>query len=264
MKDNPKISIVTPVYDCAKYIETCILSVKDQSYQNYEHIIIDGGSTDGTLDVIKKYETVYPMKWISEPDKGMYDAINKGFSLADGDIYAWLNADDQYMPHAFDTVATVMKARDIQWCTGFPVVLDDIGRMYEMLTVLPIYLSKFLQRGYHDGRIAPMVQQESTFWTRQLWERAGGVDIRYKYAGDHWLWREFARYETLYTLDTVLAGFRRHEGQKTSQMDRYWEELGKYSLYKKFLARSRVIKFLIYMQSLGDHRQLIRMHDHWE
>lgn len=264
MNQNLKISIVTPVYNCKEYIINCIESIKTQSYKNFEHIIVDGGSTDGTLDIIKKYENQYPMRWISEADNGMYDAINKGFDMATGDIFAWLNADDQYMPYAFDTIATVMSDSKIQWCTGFPVVLTEEGKMYKMLTVLPIYLSKYLKKGYYDGKIAPMIQQESTFWTRTLWEKAGGVQIKYKYAGDYWLWREFAKYETLYTLDTIVAGFRKHKGQKTSQMDGYWRELKKYSLYRKFLCRFKVIKFIIYMQSLGDHKQLIRMQKFWE
>ena len=79
MKENPRISIVTPTYNSEEYLEACILSIRNQCYENLEHIIIDGGSTDGTLEIIRKYELDYPLRWISEPDGGMYDAINKGF-----------------------------------------------------------------------------------------------------------------------------------------------------------------------------------------
>ena len=94
MISSPKILIVTPCYNAERYIEYCIKSIKSQSYTNFEHIIVDGGSTDGTLDIIRKYEGSYNMRWLSEPDDGMYDAITKGFALSSGDIYAWLNSDD--------------------------------------------------------------------------------------------------------------------------------------------------------------------------
>jgi glycosyltransferase involved in cell wall biosynthesis len=259
MNNKLKISIVTPVYNCEKYIEKCILSIKNQDYDNYEHIIVDGQSTDGTLDIVRKYDGTYPMRWISETDKGMYDAINKGFGMASGDIFAWINADDCYMPHAFDTMAKIMTQRNISWCTGFPVVLTEDDRMYEMPIVLPIYLQNIVEKGYSDGRISPMIQQESTFWTRELWEKSGGINTKYKAAGDYWLWRTFAKYEKLYTVDTVIAGFRRHEGQISSQMDKYWNEVGTYTMYKKFLSKTKIVKLYIYLCSLKEHEQLIRM-----
>lgn len=264
MKKNPKISIVTTVYNGDKYLEKCILSIINQTYKNYEHIIIDAGSTDGTLDIIKKYENQYNMRWISEKDEGMYDGISKGFKLATGDIYAWLNSDDEYLPHAFETVALVMSDKNIQWCTGYPVVFTEDGKMYQMLNVLPIYLSKYVKKGYHDGRIAPMIQQESTFWTKELWNKVGGLNPKYKFAGDYWLWRSFAKNEKLYTIDTIIAGFRRHSGQKSEQISDYWNEVGCFSSYRKFLSKLRIIKLLIYIQTFGDHEQLIRMRDYWE
>lgn len=93
-----KISIVTPVFNAEKYIERNIRSVMNQNYTNYEHIVVDGGSTDNTLDVAGKYKDRYPMVLISEKDNGMYDAICKGFNIATGNIFAWLNADDTYYP----------------------------------------------------------------------------------------------------------------------------------------------------------------------
>ena len=264
MKQNPKFSIVTTVYNGEKYIEKCILSVMSQSYKNYEHIIVDAGSTDGTIDIIKKYENKYNMRWISEKDEGMYDGINKGFKLATGDIYAWLNSDDEYLPHAFETVATVMIEKNIQWCTGFPVVLTEDGKMYQMNTVLPIYLSRYIKKGYHDGRIAGMIQQESTFWTKELWDKVGGLDKKYKLAGDYWLWRRFAEHEKLYTIDTIIAGFRRHPEQKSANIDEYWNEVGMDSIMHKIFAKFKIIKFIIYMQSLGENKQLIRMRTFWE
>ncbi len=101
----PKISIVTPSYNSAEFIEDCIQSVLKQNYPNFEHIIIDGGSTDGTVEILKKYPH---LKWISEPDEGQSDALNKGFKKAEGDIIGWLNSDDVYLPGTFNKVADIL------------------------------------------------------------------------------------------------------------------------------------------------------------
>ncbi len=98
MNSKPLVSIVTPSLNQGGFIEDCIRSVKNQSYKNIEHIIVDGGSTDATINILKKYEGTYNMIWLSEPDNGMYDAINKGFKLSKGEIMAWINADDMYLP----------------------------------------------------------------------------------------------------------------------------------------------------------------------
>src|SRR5688500_12214725 len=96
----PRITIVTPNYNYGHFLEKAIVSVLDQQYPNLEYIIIDGGSTDNSIEIIRKYEK-HLAYWISEPDKGMYDAINKGFSRATGEVMAWLNSDDTYFPWAF-------------------------------------------------------------------------------------------------------------------------------------------------------------------
>lgn len=263
MKDNQelKFSIVTAVYNGEKYLEETMLSIKNQSYKNFEHIIVDGGSTDGTLDIIKKYENTYPMKYISEKDNGMYDAINKGFAMASGDVYAWLNSDDVYYPHALDTVAKVMKAREIKWCTGTPMTFTADGHTFAMPKVMPIYFQSHLRKGYCDGRISSMVQQESTFFRRDLWQQAGGLNPKYQYAGDYWLWVEFAKYEKLYTLDAVLAGFRMHQEQKSSAIDKYFGEMGKFTWYKRFLAKTKFIRLMTYLRTLGRVEQFVKVRE---
>lgn len=120
MKKHPKITIVTACYNSEEYLEDCIRSIKNQTYDNLEHIIVDGKSTDHTLEIIKKYENCYNMRWISERDNGMYDAICKGSHMGTGEICAWLNSDDMYLPWACELVANVMSKTDIQWCTGIP------------------------------------------------------------------------------------------------------------------------------------------------
>ncbi|MEG8988161.1 glycosyltransferase family 2 protein [Ignavibacteria bacterium 4148-Me] len=106
----PKISIVTPSFNSAKYIEDCIQSVLNQNYPNFEHIIIDGGSTDGTIEILKKYPHLI---WISEPDEGQSDALNKGFKMASGDIIGWLNSDDVYLQETFNKVINELNNSDV-------------------------------------------------------------------------------------------------------------------------------------------------------
>jgi len=105
-----KISIVTPSYNSELYIEDCINSVLNQNYENFEHVIIDGGSTDGTLNILKKYPHLI---WISEKDEGQSDALNKGFRLANGDIIGWCNSDDIYLPNTFEKVITLLESNKI-------------------------------------------------------------------------------------------------------------------------------------------------------
>ena len=111
MKENyPKISVVTPSFNSAKYITDCIQSVLDQNYPNFEHIVIDGGSSDGTIEILKKYPH---LKWISEPDEGQSDALNKGFCMVTGDVIGWLNADDYYLENVFYKIAKIFEKKDL-------------------------------------------------------------------------------------------------------------------------------------------------------
>ena len=164
-------------------------------------IIVDGGSTDGTLDIIRRYE-------------GMYDAIIKGFKHATGDIFAWLNSDDMYMPWACEVVASVMSKTSVKWCTGIPSVYNERGVQFGLPKRVPVYPRRYIRLGYMDGRVSGFIQQESTFWAKELWDKCGMVIKGYKMAGDFHLWKEFAKYESLVTVDSVISGFRVHAGQK--------------------------------------------------
>lgn len=234
------ISIVTPTYNSAEYLEECILSIKGQKRQNYEHIIVDGCSTDGTLDIIRKYEGTYPMRWISERDGGMYEAIAKGFRMARGEIFAWLNSDDMYLPWATYTMERIMQGGKVQWCSGIPAQYNAEGMQRVGIFSIPLYAWPLLKKGWYDGRRLGWIQQESSFWTRELYEKSGGLNTDLKYAGDYDLWCRFARHAPLYTTNVVLGGFRIHAGQKSSALEKYRAEQPAFDKWDRFMEKFRI------------------------
>lgn len=241
------ISIVTPTYNSEEYLERCILSIKDQDFYDYEHIIVDGGSTDRTLDIIKSYERKYPMRWISEKDDGMYDAIAKGFRIAKGDIFCWLNSDDIYMPWTLKTVNKVFFNESINWCCGMPAQINEYDIPYFKVTRAVTFPQYCIKKGWMDGQRLGCVQQESSFWRKELYEKAGGIDTKYKLAGDYALWVKFARYEKLYSVNTILAGFRIHPGQKSSNRTAYCNEAHKLGAVEKVMNKIKVYRIINYI-----------------
>jgi len=216
----PKISIITPNYNGAKYLEQTIQSVICQNYPNLEYIIIDGGSTDDSVSIIKKYEKQLSY-WVSEPDKGLYDAIQKGFEKSTGEIMAWINSDDLYQPNAFFMVAEIFKFDEVNWLQGIPTAYDEMGRTVKVNSV-----KRWSKLDYYLGNFR-WIQQESVFWRRSLWEVSGKkMATEMKYAGDLELWLRFFRHEKLYITSALLGGFRlRTEGQLSfTFMDDYVAE----------------------------------------
>lgn len=223
----PKITVVTPSLNQGRYIESTILSVLNQGYPNLEYIIIDGGSTDNSLEIIDKYDS-YIHYWCSEPDNGQYHAINKGFNHADGDIYCWLNSDDMFCPWALFTVAVIfMQLPEVRWVTTIHKMLWDANGFCMRVDSIPGYSKE----AFFDGRYLPhrrrsfgWIQQESTFWRGDLWKEVGGLNVEYSLAADFDLWTRFFRHAELYGVATPLGGFRVHEKQRTYDGTRYVAE----------------------------------------
>ena len=225
-QDLPKISVVTPSMNQALYLEKCILSVLNQNYPNLEYIIMDGGSSDGSKEIIKKYASRLKY-WRSGSDKGHYWAIQEGFERCTGDIMTWLNADDLFDPYAFRVVASIFQQRsEIDWLTGRQTRIEGAGEYLSINNRLPLWSrKKYLEKRYHH----PFIQQEGTFWRRSLWQRSGGrLDTQLALAGDLELWARFFRYARLHSVDYGLAFYRVHgENRAIRYMDRYMQEAEK-------------------------------------
>lgn len=224
-KTFPKISIVTPSFNQAQFIETTIESVLSQNYPNLEYIIIDGGSTDGSVEIIKKYQD-HLHYWCSEPDNGQYDAINKGFKHSTGDIMAWLNSDDLHFPWTLKTVASIMaQLTEVEWLT----TLQPGGCDWDSFCTGFGFLPGYSKQAFLDGRYAVVgffIQQESTFWRRSLWQKSGAqVPTEFKLAGDFALWSNFFCHTELYAIDSPLGCFRSQVNQKSRSIEQYMIEV---------------------------------------
>jgi glycosyltransferase involved in cell wall biosynthesis len=230
MLELPSLTIVTPSYNQAPYLEETIQSVVNQQYSRLEYLVLDGGSTDGSVDIIRRYSDQL-FYWTSGPDGGQYEAINQGFSRSTGDVMAWINSDDKYAPGTLPLVAELFaRFPQIEWLTSqFPLYWDAQGRAVACWRSFGYTRAGFMRGENLPGRrwqANGWIQQESTFWRRSLWERAGGhIDGRYTLAGDFALWAAFMQHAELYSVRTILGGFRTHAGQKTArQLAAYTQE----------------------------------------
>lgn len=204
----PRITIVTPSYNQGALLEPTIRSVVDQRYPRLEYVIIDAGSTDGSLSILESYSSAVA-RWVSEPDAGHADGINKGFVGTCGDIMGWINASDIYYPWTLATVAEVFSdVPEAQWIVGMPSHVAETGDP-KSVSNMTWNLYDFLSP---DTR---WLQQESVFWRRNLWEAAGGrLDVNLRYACDFELWTRFVELSPLYHVNLPLAGFRVHDAQR--------------------------------------------------
>jgi hypothetical protein len=247
----PKISLVTPSFNQTDYLRHTLESVIRQNYPNLEYIVLDGGSTDGSLEVIRSYEDKLTF-WRSKPDGGQYEALNEGFARATGDIMAWLNSDDIYFPWTLSTVARIFsKFPNVSWLSGAVCFVNQEGQVVATNPTTGGLSGELTRTGrYRDG-IAGFLPQEGMFWRRELWDKAGGfLDTRLKLAADFELWCRFARHTSPVAVRCLLAGFRRHcrtqrsmrlRPQYSQEVSEICVELGEASKALDFVARNKVL-----------------------
>jgi glycosyltransferase involved in cell wall biosynthesis len=205
--EYPKVTIVTPSYNQAEFLEKTILSVINQDYPNLEYIIMDGGSTDNSVDIIKKYEDKIDY-WVSEKDNGQSDAINKGFAIAKGQIFNWLNSDDLLLPGAI-TIAVnyMMENPDIQMVYGDRVIIAEDGRIIRAIEQ-PRYLKRFRS-------LNTRIPQETTFFTKELWESVNGLNEELHLVMDTDLWQKFEQKTDFIHIPFLLGAYREHSASKS-------------------------------------------------
>ncbi len=220
----PRITLVTPVLNGARYIEQAIRSVISQGYPNLEYFIVDGGSSDGTLDTIRKYEG-HISWWASEPDRGMYDGLNKGFLRSSGNIMGWISATDMLHVGSLFVVGSVFRTfPEVEWITGLPTFFNGEGMAVRVGRLPRWSRLRFLAAANQYLELGSTgIQQESTFWRRSLWERSGGyLDASRKYESDFELWVRFFRHASLYSVSALIGGYR---GHSDSAGTRYKDEM---------------------------------------
>lgn len=220
----PRISIITPSFNQDQFLEKTILSVLHQKYPNLEYIIIDGQSTDNSPQIIKKYQK-YLSYWQIKKDSGQSDAINIGFKHATGDILCWLNSDDILLPNSLNLIANLFtKYSKLDWLTSQSIIMNKQDEIVQT----GLHSGKvrlFLRLGFYHGKCLGFIPQEGTFWRRSLWQKSGAYLSKLNYSLDFELWRRFAKYSHLVTLEAPLAAFRHHSQQKTSNMKKYYREI---------------------------------------
>lgn len=219
MIPQPLVSIVTPSYNQADFLEETILSVLAQDYPNLEYIIIDGGSTDGSLEIIQKYEKCLAW-WVSEPDQGQTDAINKGFAHANGEILAWINSDDTYEPWAVrEAVEYLQSHPETGMVYGDARLIDEIGKTLGLFPARQTNYHKLLKGYVH-------IPQQSSFFRASLWNNVGPLDPTFYFAMDYDLWVRVAKVAPLQYYPRIWSNFRLHQSGKTSiSDDRCWPEM---------------------------------------
>ena len=231
MNEQPLVSIITPSFHQARYIEATIQSVLMQDYPNVEYIVVDGGSQDGTVEIIKKYAlesgSLLPniqrhgiASWVSEKDKGQTDAINKGFARSKGEILAWLNSDDTYEPGAIASAVKYLQDHpEVGMVYGDCNFINETGRVIGKFGSAQTDY-RLLRRGYAH------IPQQTMFFRADLWRQVGPLDPSFYFAMDYDLWTRLAARTQLKYVPQTWANFRLHTTGKTIMADdRCWPEM---------------------------------------
>jgi glycosyltransferase involved in cell wall biosynthesis len=244
---SPRISVITPCFNAAKTIERAIQSVLAQKYPNVQHVVVDGGSADGTFDIIQKHQHI---KWVSERDQGQSDAMNKGFDLANGELIVYLNADDEFAPGIFEKVVSIYKSTGSS--SRFMLVMDLLVKEANGVTWTAVPSTRFVDIA-DPGKMLFPYNPLSYFYHRKLQESIGKFPVELKYAMDYWfLLRAYKQAEVHY--EPFVAGTFYNFANKTSNkvssefealevlLAYYKREMPVLYLFHPFVIRARRIK----------------------
>ncbi len=216
---QPLVSIITPSFNQDKFIEKTILSVLNQTYPNIEYIVMDGGSTDKSVEIIKKYEDKIAY-WQSKQDKGQTDAINQGFSKAHGQIFAWINSDDTLEPNAVSEAVDFLSSNpDIGMVYGDCNFIDANEKVIGKFNARQTDFQK-LRSGYVH------IPQQASFWLADIWRQVAPLDPSIYFAMDYDLWLRISKMKEIVYHPRLWANFRLHGDTKTiSEDDRCWPDM---------------------------------------
>jgi glycosyltransferase involved in cell wall biosynthesis len=216
---HPLVSIVTPSFNQAAFLEETIKSVLSQDYPYLEYIIVDGGSTDGSLEIIQRYADRLAW-WVSEPDQGQADAINKGFSHASGEIFGWLNSDDTYLPGSVSqAVHYLLDHPEVGMVYADANLVDESGKVLGQFPAQQTSLERMLRGSVH-------IPQQTTFYRADTWKNVGGLDPSFYFAMDYDLWVRITKTTHPVYVRQLWANFRLHgEGKSIINDDRCYPEM---------------------------------------
>jgi glycosyltransferase involved in cell wall biosynthesis len=215
----PLVSIVTPSFNQGRFLEDTIRSVLEQDYPRIEYLIFDGGSTDDSVEIIQRYSD-HISYWVSEPDKGQTDAINKGFARAKGDILAWLNSDDVYRPSAVTEIVAYLQSHpEIGMVYGDAEYINSDGETIGRFPAAQTDYRRLLQGYVH-------IPQQTAFFRSRLWRMVGPLDPSFYFAMDYDLWVRIAAVAPIRYHPRTWAAFRLHgEAKSLAKADRCWPEM---------------------------------------
>lgn len=245
----PRISIVTPSYNQAEFLERTIFSVLNQNYPKLEYIIIDGGSTDGSVEIIKKYDK-YLTFWVSEKDNGQADAIRKGFARATGEILAWINSDDTYLPGTFLKVAKAfIKNPKVDLIFGNIFFINSQDQYVGELRFTKFNFSTLI---YEGGNL----HQTGAFWKKNIYDTIGGINSGYTFCMDFDFFCRVAEKGSIIFIRDYLANFRIHKEAKSS-MDFFLNiaSVEKQKITRRYLPKNPSKIYLTFRKKLSQIRR---------
>lgn len=247
-----KFSIITPVKNGIKYFEECIKSILSQKGDfHIEYIVVDGGSTDGSIDLVEKYKegmsnNSFNMNClgieiihICQKDDSMYQALVSGFSICSGDIIAYLNADDVYLPDAFSKVMHCFEDKRVNWLMGQICTCNEHLKIIHQ--IWPFYYNRSLiLKGHYNGKYLPFIQQENVFFRKALLTEIDLARlVNFKLAGDYYLWHSFAKSNEIWLFENSFAMARMHNNRLSNDRIKYYEEFNKIANHKTVLSHCK-------------------------